>query len=73
MTPKERAEELLDKMILDWSCDECHNHWAKKCALIAVYEIIEECGNWTGGTNYDDWDSKRFHYWQEVKKEIENL
>lgn len=45
---------------------------AKKCALISVDEIIEECSNWTGGTN-DGWDRKRFDYWQSVKENIVSL
>ena len=60
--PKEKAIELLDKMLLNWSCDECHNHWAKECVLIAVDEILK----------LDIYQSEQW-YWQEVKKEIENL
>lgn len=66
MTPKEKAQELVDKMY--------HYQWrekqrAKECALIAVDEIInadwyiptfEDCKKWTS-------------YWKEVEKEIEKL
>jgi len=75
MTPKEKADDLLDKMYSvdfnddreDVSIDYFH---AKKCALIAVDEImksqpydiytIEQCNNMT-------------KYWQQVKQEIELL
>lgn len=65
MTPKEKAQELVDKMY--------HYQWrekqrAKECSLIAVDEILK-----TIETIYEhDWkilDS----YWNEVKKEIEKL
>jgi len=57
MTPKEKAEELLDKfsnvaLLDDYEC--------KLCALIAVDEIIHEV--------YDD-----LEWWKEVKNEIEKL
>lgn len=58
MTPKEKAEEIFDKMLLDWGCNECHNHWAKDCTLIAVNELIKETGS---------------KYWYDVKQEIEKL
>jgi hypothetical protein len=59
MTPKEKAEELLHKMQLDWGCNCCYNDWAKQCALVAVEELIE----------HDDIDD----YWIKVKQEIKNL
>lgn len=55
---KDKAEEIFDKMLLDWGCNECHNHWAKDCALIAVDELIKETGS---------------KYWYDVKQEIEKL
>ena len=80
MTPKEKAKELYSKMQLDWSCDSCHNDWAKECALIAVDELIN--------TEYQT-VSKLLEviqknkirlvialnkdYWQEVKQEIGKL
>ena len=70
MTPKEKAEELIksyrainfttgnySKMIAFY--EDC-----KQCALIAVDEILNLC--WNGNL-----DAKM--YWEEVKKEIENL
>ena len=76
MTPKEKADELFNKYatyVVMWASDINTTHQnCKQCALIAVDEIIEECYNWTGGTN-DGWETKRFDFWQEVKQEIENL
>jgi hypothetical protein len=61
MTPKEKAEELYNKMY-DFSIfDES----AKQCALIAVDEILKICVDSLGLTDLD--------YWQDVKEEIEKL
>ena len=57
MTPKEKAQELYDKMY-DYSLFE---EEAKRCALIAVDEILK--------TN----PYKARNYWHEVKTEIEKL
>jgi hypothetical protein len=67
MTPKEKAKELLDNFIphtrvyhevLGW---EDYIDSAKKCALIAINEILNICPL----ANRD--------YWKEVKQEIEKL
>ena len=64
MTPKEKANELVDRFrlnVLDYENNGLNSFKAKQCALIAVNEMIEHC-------NYaNKW------YWQEVKQEIENL
>ena len=74
MTPKEKAEELVNKFMdyadavpedYDWMdpvshCDEKQLTSAKQCALIAVDEIISLVGRYS-------------NYWQEVRNEIENL
>jgi hypothetical protein len=79
MTPKEKAEELVDKYYnilpfdkyvitkdedLSWE----YNDWeeAKKCALIAVDEIIFVV------SKYNDTQAE-VSYWQQVKQEIEKL
>jgi hypothetical protein len=90
MTPKEKAVELWDKF------DEiiALNSWAdektnieelvllpKKCALIAVDEIIQsgplEPNDTEDWLQPEDWFSEANisaeKYWQEVKKEIEAL
>jgi hypothetical protein len=65
MTAKEKAQELYIKM-LEWQDHadvyidrKIISTSAKKCALIAVHEIIKEV------------DLKM--YWQEVKQEIQKL
>jgi hypothetical protein len=67
MTPKEKSEDLVDRYkFVFWNEDsECGEEIlctviAKKCALIAVDEIIHEV--------YDD-----LEWWKEVKNEIEKL
>ena len=83
MTPKEKAEELIDKCYqlfplkmdvitirgnLTWEYDNWKQ--AKQCALIAVDEIInaKPCKILKiSGVRYND------KYWQEVKQEIEKL
>lgn len=69
MEPKEKAEQLIRKyysfginkegQTLSW--DE-----SKQCALIAVYEIIEN-------EKIDSLECNNIQYWQEVKQEIKNL
>jgi hypothetical protein len=65
MTPKEKAEELVDKFFKDerlyWVLS--YNQ-AKQCALIAVDEILKRNEPIQGHF----WD-----YWEEVKQEIEKL
>jgi hypothetical protein len=72
MEPKQKAEELVDKMLF---CYQGHidEYTAKQCALIAVDEIINN-----GGTLYViEYPPKTFSngtkYWKEVKQEIEKL
>lgn len=62
MTPKEKADELY---VGYWHLTN-DSRIAKKCALIAVAEII----NVTVGLN--GWIDG-FQYWEEVKQEIEKL
>jgi hypothetical protein len=69
MKPKEKAQELINSFsphAKNWDCfydiplDENH---AKKCALIAVDEILSLFINECEDTSY----------WQEVKNELEKL
>ena len=66
MTPKEKAEILVDKYY------EFHNinyECAKQCALIAVDEIIE-----ANPISFDeDENCIAKQWWKEVKTEIEKL
>jgi hypothetical protein len=66
MEAKEKAKELVDKMLAVYDIDNI----AIDCALIAVDEIIEVLvelseGKFTFIHNVE--------YWQEVKREIEKL
>jgi hypothetical protein len=68
MTPKEKANDLFDKM--HWSMPHPSTTNAetyiisKRCAIVAVDEILSAV--WINLDNEVD-------YWQEVKQEIENL
>jgi hypothetical protein len=63
MTPKEKAQELVNKMAFE----VCKTD-AKQCAIIAVDEIKE-------AIFWHPFESPNFEleYWQEVKQEIEKL
>ena len=63
MTPKEKAQDLVNKMLqfTDW-----HEGDAQECALIAVDEIMNVIiGSY-------DYELEKI-YWQDVKNEIELL
>ena len=61
MTPQEKAQELFDKY---YAITGPFFTEVKKCALIAVDEILSLC--WNG-------NEVSLNYWQEVKQEIINL
>jgi hypothetical protein len=63
--PKEKAEELLDKMTM-----EIGKFNAKQCALIAVDELIR-IAPWGGDIDGEIEDDSK-EYYIEVKQEIEN-
>ena len=72
MTPKEKAKQLLWEYlpILEGWTDVGKSQLAKQCALIAVDEIIDAIDfDWMERQNLD----RVFHYWEEVKQEIEKL
>ena len=65
MTPKEKAEELVDKFrmnVLDYEGCSINTHKAKQCALICCNEVLGYMGADRG-----------YEFWQEVKQEIEKL
>ncbi len=65
MTPKEKAEELVD-LYYPIFTHSMAMFDAKKCALIAVNLLMEEA--------YRQHDYEGFKaYWKEVKQEISNL
>lgn len=66
MTPKDKAIELVNKYLRIYDGRVIQ---AKKCALIAVDEILDD-------DMYDmseDLFEKRISYWENVKQEIEKL
>jgi hypothetical protein len=67
MTPKEKAEELINKF--QKHTHECDRIEAKQCALIAVDEII----NWHLEFLFISKESVGHQYWLDVKQEIEKL
>ena len=84
MTPKEKAQELVNKFAK--LPEEGSLMWylsfeiAKKCALIAVDEILETTKvKWATQRKFPNGEYKFWKgvaykkYWQEVKQEIPNL
>jgi hypothetical protein len=68
MTPKEKAKELVEKIIFQIKYNtqpSTVQFVAKQCALIVVDEIIKSNKNFFLGHTND--------YWQEVQQEIENI
>lgn len=66
MTPKEKAEELVERM---YACAEINEFTAKRCALIAVDELIK-----AATPLYDSfWPVNTTEYWTQVKEEIEKI
>jgi len=69
MTPKEKAEELVNKYsIWCWNEVVCDYEIAKQCALIAVDEILDSIIK----INQYDFATLNY-YWNEVKQELEKL
>jgi hypothetical protein len=69
MTPKEKAKELVGKFYVNIPLRDCDNRRPHKLALIAVDELLNNfLSNRT--TKYG---RERYHFWQEVKQEIEKL
>jgi hypothetical protein len=71
MTPKEKAEQLVNKFSHftvqeKW---ELKNYYAMECALIAVDEILDSI-DWD---YYEGSQQTQQNYWKEVKQEIEKL
>ncbi len=80
MTPKEKAEELVNKYIglnsgklSDYSRIEFPT--AKQCALIAIDENINILNEICELRGYDPFESPLYdlNYWKKVKQEIEQL
>ena len=87
MTPKEKAQELIDKYrnsIMSFLSDNMKYQNAIKCALIAVDEIILSAPFEPVDTDWDEagssaqyWYPQKLEdsakWWAEVKQEIEKL
>jgi len=72
MTPKEKAEEICQKMLfqIEWNAQPSTvKGVAKQCALIAVDEILSFMDRF----DLDRDMSIQFNRWQEVKQEIKKL
>jgi len=71
MNPKEKAFKLIEYFttLLPYYSQEDNLKKTKKCALIAVYEVIKE----TKLHDLTIYQHGRTAYWEEVKKEIEKL
>lgn len=69
MTPEEKAKELVLRYLkIDNNTKEWFNsHIAKRCALIAVDEILNHHYQEQGLYRIDK------YFWEQVKKEIEKL
>lgn len=74
MTPKEKAKELVGKYYND---SFVGRFWrvigydaAKRCASIAVYEILEEYSVFKKDVAKH---KSKISFWQQVKEEIEKL
>jgi hypothetical protein len=66
ISPKEKAEELVNKMERPMDGVSIFRLAAKKLALIAVDEVIESL-------HEHHWQNRLIiNYWEEVKQEIEN-
>jgi hypothetical protein len=75
MTPKEKAQELVDKFLLEitgvdkysYNIDSMNLFSAKQCALIAVDEILNAL-SYKASSNFEE-----LKYYAQVKQEIEKL
>jgi hypothetical protein len=68
MTPKQKARNIIEKfnlIVLDTALGGSNTR-VKKCALIAVEEIINEDNDFIHSFAH-------LLYWKEVKQEIQNL
>ena len=69
MTPKEKANELVDKMLFCYQ-GNLEEYTAKQCALIAVDEISKAIDfDWMEVQNLES----QHRYWDKVEQEIKNM
>ena len=75
MTPKEKAKELVQRFIDEAyaeTTEQLYTPIAKKAALIAVDEILNNFGLTCNGQTFFT-EYRAVEFWKEVKQEIENL
>jgi hypothetical protein len=77
MTPKEKAEELIDKYVSltdGWVYGIKNWEHKKQCALIAVDEVLNVLPQQEYLEDRGEYSENRERiYWKEVKQEIEKL
>lgn len=76
MTPKEKADELVERYGLNQDCNGLNigRKYAISCALICANELIKHTPSInTMPPNFQRITESFTEYWQEVKSEIEKL
>ena len=78
MTPKEKAKELVDKMYSvddydDYNAPAMQYEHARKCALIAVDEMMSVLPFTAIHRSLNDYAIQMHKYLEKVKHEIEKL
>jgi hypothetical protein len=76
MTPKEKAEDILDKCYgveVESVYFGVNHYLAKKFALIVVDEVQQLIKDLSSCKNRFIYIIDEMNYWQEVKQEIENI
>jgi hypothetical protein len=74
MTPKEKAEELVDKFLQYTPAEEEFEYpYAKQCALIAVNQVVDEIISFDSQMSEAKLFDKDLKYWLDVLKEIMDL
>jgi hypothetical protein len=68
MTPKDKAKEMYIKFDFVYVQNYTSKFEVKRCALIAVDEILDALPDTTSPYNL-----KQIDYWQQVKQEIDKL
>ena len=71
MTPKEKANDLIHKFFANALPDavECDLNVGKRCALIAVEEILHCESTEPSDTDWDECGSTAQYYWPQKKED----